>query len=231
MSIIEKPHFEAEDVPTSAELNLTYDLVSARTVGSENTQAGWASRDHVTDLAANQVFNFADETTVTTVYDRINFTTITGGLGDTKLDLNYQPETNEVLRVHASGLVTALEIESDFATGSDRGRHNYYAFRILLTYDDGGAPVQEAIATAGYSFTDRYRDTTYTPNPGQSMSLQYQTFQFSGLYSYTGAPATRTYQKIELQVAIFYGRVLGSPTVLNSVGIQRNQLQAIRPRR
>lgn len=228
MARIDKEHFEAEETPTAAQLNLSYDLLSVDTVATENTEAGWASKDHMATIPSNALYQDAFDGTTVVAYSNTSWVTLQNTTFR-EIQLNYTPTKDEVLRVHGSGMVALIDSADDNiidygAIVGDEGKSNYYAFRILLSYSDSGGPTQtEAIAIAGYSFTDATRVRFSPSGIPSSMGIQWQCFAFSNVISYDLAPGVREYQKVELQVRLFDGA--------NQLGIERNQIQAVRAKR
>ena len=232
MPIVKNNLFVDGDIPTAAELNQPYDdaQTASAAVDSTNTKDNWITIKHFnTGAPCNQLFDYIYDGTSSWSSSATSYTTIDSPGGDpSDIVLNYQPNTFEMLRVEASGLVTAIEAESTYNSAAipPNGDRNYYAFRLLLTYDDGGAPITISLGEWGYSFTSMAGGTSryYTAADGSpsntGVPLGYQTFQFSTCLFYGGAPATRTYQKIELQAKVNYNG--------NTLVVTRNNILAVR---
>jgi len=237
MSIVIKPRYEPDEVPSAADMNAPYDsLATASTsVGGVNTASGWITLAHIDTSVhqANAVYYYQNDTSVSTSYNSSTFTTISQGGNNAEVALSYQPKQWEMARVHFSGLVADVEVDIDYdyldpggappyVTGPNKGKPNYYAFRLLLSYNDGGATQYEVLGEWGYSFTTSAYEKYYVDKYGTGTSIQWQTFQGSTCFQYNGATGGRTYEKIELQVAVFHN--------LNTVNIKRHQIQVIRPK-
>lgn len=228
MSTVKPFIVEEEAVPTASELNSTYDsLVTASgTIDTDNTATGWMTLKHINPVANrfNKLYYFEDDTTTEESINSSSWVTLTSTEGDCEVVLDYQPEQYEVLRIQASGLVSASEAVNDYDhVGTDTGKPNYYAFRLLLTYTDGSGSHTTSIGEWGYSFTtsglDR-NETTLGTVPNSSTPICWQTFQFSTLYIYNGAPSTTTLDKIELQASVF--------DTANTLAITRRSLTVVR---
>lgn len=132
--------------------------------------------------------------------------------------------------VESSGLVTNIEATKTYDTGlpaGTRGDCNYYAFQLLLYYNDGGPTQTLSLGEWGYSFTSSGGDGRfYTAAPGlpeeTGVPLAFQTFQFSTVLRYNGAPGTRTYEKIALQAKV--------NDIANTLKVSRNNIIAVRGR-
>jgi hypothetical protein len=233
MPIVLKPRYEPDEVPTAADLNAPYDdlEIASTAISDVNTASGWMTLKHIDKSSnqANSIFHYQNSTTVSTSYNSTTFTTISQGGNPARVTLNFQPKQFETLRLQMSGLVSEVEVTDDYdyagggvpyTTGPNKGKPNYYAFRILLTYNDGGPSTTTVCGQWGYSFTTSAYEKYFVDFLGEGTSIQWQTFQGSTLIQYNGATGTRTYEKAELQVAVF--------NAANTVKIARHQLQAIR---
>lgn len=233
MPIVLKPRYEPDEVPTAADLNAPYDDLglASTAISDVNTASGWMTLKHIDKSSnqANSIFHYQNSTTVSTSYNSTTFTTISQGGNPAQVTLNFQPKQWETLRLQMSGLVSEVEVTDDYdyagggvpyTTGPNKGKPNYYAFRILLTYNDGGPSTTTVCGQWGYSFTTSAYEKYFVDFLGEGTSIQWQTFQGSTLIQYNGATGTRTYEKAELQVAVF--------NAANTVKIARHQLQAIR---
>lgn len=227
MGIANKQHFNEGDIPTAAQLNAGYDSLQTQSaqINDNNTASGWITARHIYNAApaANVIKSYINPTTTLTAYNSTTYTTISQGGNPCEVTLGYQPNQWEINRFSASGLVGTLICNTtyDYA-GANVGKPNYYAFRMLLTYDAGAGDVTETIGEWGYSFTPQSRlisDTT-PGNYGELNPIQWQTFQFSTLRQHNGASGAVTYKKVELQIKVFDNT--------NTVRIARHQIFAIR---
>jgi hypothetical protein len=224
MANVKKTHYQQGTVPTAAELNAPYDdlATASASVAEDNTASSWATVKHFNTTAqqCNRLYDYA--------YDGIGVDTINSATYVTvnvvtasEIDLTgFFPDQYEATRYAASGLVRSVSVAGP--NSQDVGALNYYAFRLLLTYSDGGgADATTTIGEWGYSLTPRSRVTDLSS--GTESEIQFQTFQFSTVRRYDGATGNRQYKKLELQVKLNNN--------LNSVSISRNQIFAISARR
>ncbi len=222
--MITKKHHRPGGSPTAAELNTPYDELVSASVTDVNTASGWMTLDHIaTGKQCNRLFDYTNDTQVTTNYNNISYATISQGGADAELPFtSFEPLSSEMTRFCASGLVTTSTVakEYDDSLLAGKGRPNYYAFRLLLTYRDSGSALDQTINLGewGYSFTPRSR-TTQRASGTSAGNIQYQTFQFSKCLRYDGVSGFREYKKVELQVKVYDNA--------NTVGISRHQLFAI----
>lgn len=227
MGIANKQHFNEGDIPTAAQLNAGYDSLQTQSaqINDNNTASGWITARHIYNAApaANVLKSYMNPTTTLTAYNSTTYTTISQGGNPCEITLGYQPNQWEITRFSASGLVGTLICNTTYDyVGANVGKPNYYAFRMLLTYDAGAGDVTETIGEWGYSFTPQSRlisDTT-PGNYGELNPIQWQTFQFSTLRQHNGASGAVTYKKVELQIKVFDNT--------NTVRIARHQIFAIR---
>lgn len=219
MPTVSKQHFEQGDIPTASELNASYNALETASVivDADNTASGWANIKHFDTSAqqCNRLYSYSYDSSGSHTINSATYVTITV-VGPAEIDLTgFEPDSLEATRWCASGLVTTTSL------ATDEGATNYYAFRLLLTYDDGAGDVTEVIGEWGYSFTARSLVTT---EPGSTADqIKYQTFQFSAVRRYGGNTGVREYKKIELQAAV--------NDITNSVTIGRHQIFAISGRR
>lgn len=227
MGIANKQHFNEGDIPTAAQLNAGYDSLQTQSaqINDNNTASGWITARHIYNAApaANVLKSYMNPTTTLTAYNSTTYTTISQGGNPCEITLGYQPNQWEITRFSASGLVGTLICNTTYDyVGANVGKPNYYAFRMLLTYDAGAGDVTETLGEWGYSFTPQSRlisDTT-PGNYGELNPIQWQTFQFSTLRQHNGASGAVTYKKVELQIKVFDNT--------NTVRIARHQIFAIR---
>ena len=234
MSIVKQNLWEEGDVPQAAGLNAPYDAVAtaSASVDATNTRDNWITIQHfATGNPCNALFDKVYDGTSQFSTTSTSYVTIDSAGGDpTICALGYQPNQYEILRLEASGLVTNIDVAKTYDNTQPvgtRGNSNYYAFRLLLTYDDGAGPVTTSLGEWGYSFTSSGGDGRYyTTNDGTpeetGVPIAYQTFQFSTLVRYVGAPATRTYTSVALQCKV--------NDAANTLKVSRNNIIAIRGR-
>lgn len=232
MSIVKTNLWEEGDVPAAAALNAPYDAVAtaSASIDTSNTKDNWITVEHfATGTPCNELYDFIYDgtsqfSTSSNTYVTVNST----GANPSICLLSYQPNQYEVLRIECSGMVTNIEAISTYDNTlpvGERGNPNYYAFRLLLTYDDGAGAVTTSLGEWGFSFTSSGGDGRYyTTNNGTpeetGVPIGFQTFQFSTLLRYTGAPATRTYTSITLQAKVY--------DVTNTLKVSRNNIIAVR---
>lgn len=227
MGIANKQHFNEGDIPTAAQLNAGYDSLQTQStqINDNNTASGWITARHIYNAApaANVLKSYLNPTTTLTAYNSTTYTTISQGGNPCEVTLGYQPNQWEITRFSASGLVGTLICNTTYDyVGANVGKPNYYAFRMLLTYDAGAGDVTETIGEWGYSFTPQSRliSETTAGSYGELNPIQWQTFQFSTLRQHNGASGAVTYKKVELQIKVFDNT--------NTVRIARHQIFAIR---
>ncbi len=234
MGTVKNNFFVDDEVPTAAELNQPYDDAATQTadIDADNVSENWITNYHFTGQSScNQLYDHTYTGDTEDVINSTSYVTIdTTGSDAAEVTLNYQPDRYEVLRVEASALVSRIGANSTYdSSTATRGDRNYYAFRLLLTYNDGGASTTTTIGEWGYSFTSmaggNRRSFTATDGlPDETgVPLAFQTVQFSTFYRYNGAPGTRTFEKIELQAKVNYGS--------NNLRLTRNNIIAVRARR
>lgn len=230
MPIVNTNYFQEDAVPTAAQLNQPYDQLAIASTGIEpiNTAPNWVTRKHMSQSATvcNDIYAKIDNastsfTTSSTTYVTINNSSLT------EVILNYQPEQYEILRANASGLVTNIDVNVNFNNqlpAADQGKPNYYAFQLLLEYNDGGPTQQLTLGEWGYSFTNlsggRYHTSTGGSSVRTGTPIAFQTFQFSTLHRYDGVAGVRTYEKLILQCKVY--------DASNVLAISRNAAYAIR---
>lgn len=233
MPIANNVLFEDGDIPTAAELNTPYDEAATVTqnLDDENTADNWITIAHVgSNTQLNSLYDFTDTantsfSTSSTSYVTVNNTALS------EVSLGYSPDQYEILRVEAGGLQSNSEVEQTYDSTAvpPNGNRNYYAFRLLLTYNDGAGSLTKSLGEWGYTFTsmtggsDRYYTATNGLPQETGVPLAYQTFQFSTCEIYNGAGGTRTYEKIELQCKVNYSG--------NILRISRNNIIVVRARR
>lgn len=231
--VTNKKHFNSGDVPTAAELNAPYDSLQtvSQNIDTENTATGWMTWKHYeagkTGASVfNQMFQYNNPTTTETLYNNTSYTTISQGGNPARIDLNITPEQGELIRFSSSGMVgeSTVTIDYDYAglPGGNKGKPNFYAFRLLLNYTEGGVPGTSTLGEWGYSFTTKKDgDLTSIITPALSGPIYWQPFAFSTVYRQPNP--TRLLNSVELQCKVFDNT--------NQLSVERHQLYAIRAKR
>lgn len=231
MPIVKNNLFENGDIPTAAELNQPYDdaATASANLDTDNVADNWITISHVNnfqDLNRLYFYKYDDQTAAEIT--STSYVTINNAPNYSIVNLGYQPEVGEVLRVESCGLQANSEAEQTYdSTSATRGDRNYYAFRLSLFYNDGGATSQLILGEWGYTFTSMAggNSRSWTTNNGlpynTGVPLAYQTFQFSCLHR--NQVFGRTFEKIELQAKVNYGG--------NTLRITRNNIIAVRAQR
>ena len=144
MAIVKTTLLEDGDKPSAADLNAPYDSAATISADLEADNAGgnWITAYHMNDTtrACNRLFSFSYDGTVADVITSTSYVTVNNG-SDSEVTINQSFNDHDVLRVECSGLVTAIDVNDVFdntQSGQARGQDNYYAFQLLLTYNDGG---------------------------------------------------------------------------------------------
>ena len=230
--ITNKTTFEPGDVPTASQLNAPYDSLASVSddIDGTNTATGWITWRHTEAgntgfPVANQLFQYANPTTTETLYNSTSYTTITQGGNPAEITLNITPEIGECVRFSASGMTGdhTVTIDYDYAglPGGNKGKPNFYAFRLLLNATIGGVPTPITLGEWGYSFTTKKTgNLTSTLTSQISPNINWQPFAFSTTYRPT---VVMLMNNVQLQVKVFSNA--------NSVSIERHQLYAIRAKR
>ena len=217
MGRITNQYFGDGEAPSAADLNAVYDSVAGDTVEDVNLDTEWAQRKHfdttnsITTLETFDYDGIVDWTTTSTT-----FTTIENVSGTpSKVTPNYSTHGDVVVRVHASGLVGIVDLDTDDGDGSlAEINHNTYAFRLLMSLNGSGTPSTVDMANCTYSFTPKGAFTTEAS--GTQLKMNYVTFCFSGLYALS---AGNVIDSIELQACVGLAN--------NSIDIQHNHIQVI----
>jgi len=237
MAIVNNNFFEDGDIPTAAELNQPYDSAATQTgvLDPANTADNWITIAHIDNTATgvcNKLFDFVYDGTAQFITNSTSYVTVNStGIQPSECILGYQPERDEVCRIECSGLITNVDVENNYDSTAvpPNGDRNYYAFQLLLTYDDGAGPLTLVIGEWGYSFTSMAGGTSryWTTNDGlpenTGVGLGFQTFQFSKMLKYNGVTGIRTYTKVELQAKVNYAP--------NTLKVSRNNIIAVRAMR
>ena len=230
--VTNKTTFEPGDVPTAAQLNAPYDTLASVSddIDGTNTATGWITWRHTEagdtgSPVANQLFQYYNDTTTETLYNNTTYTTITQGGNPAQINLSITPEIGECIRFSASGMTGNHTVTTDYdyagLPGGNKGKPNFYAFRLLLNVTIGGGASTVNLGEWGYSFTTK-KDGTLTNTIGNPISpdINWQPFAFSTVYRIT---QVQTLNNVQLQVKVFSNA--------NSVSIERHQLYAIRAKR
>jgi len=232
MAIVKNNLFEDGDIPTAAELNQPYNDAAtvSQNLDTDNTADNWITIAHLaSQTGINQLFNFSYTGTSPEAITSASYVPIQNATGAiSSVALNYTPELNEILRVECCGLQSASEATQTYdSTSAIKGDRNYYAFRLVLFYNDGGATTFLTLGEWGYTFTSmaggnsRYFSTNNGLANETGCALGYQTFQFS--CAHLNKAGSRTYEKIELQAKVNYTG--------NTLRLTRNQIIAVRAQR
>lgn len=230
--ITNKTNFAPGDVPTAAELNAPYD--SLQSVGDDidgtNTATGWITWRHTEagltgNAIANRLYQYNNDTTNETLYNNTSYVTISEGGNPAQLSLGFTSESGECVRFHASGMVGESTVTTDYdyagLPGGNKGKPNYYAFRLLLNATVGGAPTTINLGEWGYSFTTKKSgNLTSITTPTLSGRIHWQPFAFSAVYS---PNSSITFNSVELQCKVYDNA--------NSLSVERHQLYAVRAKR
>ena len=235
MTLISKKTFLAGDIPTAAQLNLPYnDLATASSnIKGDNSATGWITHRHLeTDDTGQAVFNQCKQyaqTTGTSNYTNTSYSTITFSGNPARITLGYTPDVGEIVRFAASGMTGVHTVAKDYDyaasspfIGANRGKPNFYAFRLLLNHTTSGVPGTINLGEWGYSFTTKTNGVlTFALSGGQvTAQINWQPFAFSMLYRQT---VVRTLDSVDLQCKVF--------DATNTLQIERHQLYAIRGKR
>jgi hypothetical protein len=233
MPIVEKEAFEADEVPTAAQLNDAYDAlaVASADIDETNQGAGWLTFKHLdspsTLFPINKLYHYFHTGSVARSYTNTTYESVKSpapASDPCEVALNYFPKENEIIRLHISGLVGQNTVTEDYDfVGTNLGRPNYYAFRINVTFSDSGGADQSLIAGYwGYSFTTNGLNR-YTGFGQDGPEINWQTFQASTILKYTGTTGVREYKKATLEVALF--------SSANTLSITRHQIQVVQAKR
>ena len=147
MAIVETNFFQDDQVPTAAQLNAPFNALATASADIEfdNTSPNWITRKHISDAvspdAFNKIFSKVDDSTGDFTTSSTTYVTVSNASA-TEVTLNYAPEQFEILRINASGLVTNIDCNIHF-DAVNTGKPNYYAFSLLLEYNDGGGTLTE----------------------------------------------------------------------------------------
>jgi hypothetical protein len=233
MPIVDKEVFEADQIPTAAELNSAYNALSSASssIDAENQAAGWLTFKHLQNpdglTPINKLYQYAyDGTGVTSYNNDVSYTPVVNPAATPcTVTLGYTAEQNEIIRIHISGITEENDVVEDYDfVGANLGKPNYYAFRIKLRYSDSGGADQFIFPGYwAYSFTTNglNRYNTFAAQPG--LTINYQTFQASTIFKNTAATGVRLWKDATLEVKLFDGS--------NTLKIIRHQIQVVRAKR
>ena len=219
MGRITNQYFGEGEAPSASDLNAVYSAVAGDNVEDVNLDTEWAQRKHFSDsnnIVRLYSFDYDGDTDWTT--SSTTFTTIENVSGTpSKVLPNTSTHGNVVVRVHASGLVSTLNMTAGVNDGDGTSfqiPYNTYAFRLFMTINGSGTPSTVDIANCTYSFTKKAALTTETDY--LTAWIQWRSFSFSGLY--TLAPGN-VIDSIELQACV--------GNTGNTLNIRHNHIQAI----
>jgi hypothetical protein len=221
MAFIPHTKIREGEVVTAAKLNAPYDALDVATVNGDNTKPNWATRYHFnkgTGKFANEILY--DEYTGTANFISTSTSYLTVNNAGNLAEINTTKAINDdaILRFGANGIISEPDLNNDgLGIAANRG-YNFYAFRILMTYNTGGGPITEVVAECGYSFSGRAvvnLDTGAASDP-----IWYRNFSFSAIRLVTENNFTLT--KVELQA-----KVCPNGGNNNSIYVQRNNLTVI----
>ncbi len=232
MAIVKNNLFEDGEIPTAAQLNQPYDDAATITqdLDTDNTDDNWITINHLaSQTGINQLFSFNYTGNVQEEITSASYVPIQNDGGAYSIaTLGYAPEVNEILRVESCGLQSAsIATQTYDSTSATRGDRNYYAFRLVLFYNDGGATTFLTLGEWGYTFTSMAggNSRVWTTNNGLAketgVPLAYQTFSFSCVH--INKAVGRTFEKIELQAKVNY--------TSNTLKLTRNNIIAVRGQR
>lgn len=225
MPYIKTPLIIDDDAPTAAELNQPYDDLATASAGIDgnNVAAGALRHQHIFTDPSSLYFNEDSNTTNINDISSTVYVTLTRGATPMEISLNKSLKQFQTVRISGCGLVTNNDVNViwDDQAVPPNGKPNLYAFRILITYNEGAGDITQSLGEWGYSFgtaSSTNRDASIMGGiPSSSIALCYQTFQFEGIWR---APSDNTVlTKIELQAKVY--------DATNVLRISRNALHAI----
>ena len=217
MGRVNNQYFIGGQAPSASELNAVYDSVAGDTVEDVNLDTEWAQREHFS--GSNNIvnlYNFDYDGTANWTTTSTNFTTIENiSTKPSKVVPNYITHADVVVRVHASGLIGIVDLDTNDGNGTEAEiNHNTYAFRLLMSLNSSGTPSTVDMANCTYSFTPKGAYTT--DSTGTQLEMNYVTFCFSGLYTLS---AGNVIDSIQLQACVGLSG--------NEINIKHNHIQAI----
>jgi len=219
MSRITFDKFREGQTADATNLNQPYDDLATLSIDKDNTKPNWATRVHFdgTGEKANEVFFYEDATTAgwntnQTTYQNIGLTT------NAVINFSNAPvQEGDLLRAGASGIIGNVTCNTDGDGDGTQDSYNYFSFRLLVTYNTGGANQTATLAEAGYSFTRRSRLTN--DSTGLDQALWWRNFSFSGIFR---MPANGTLISVALQ-----GKVGPNGGAGNQLDVTRHNINAV----
>jgi len=215
MGKIGNQYFVGGQAPSASELNAVYDSVAADTIQDVNLDTEWAQRKHfsssnsITSLYTFDYDGTTDWTTTSTTFTTIENVALT----KSKVTPNYSTHGDVVVRFHASGLISTVDLDTDDGDGTFAEiNYNTYAFRLLVSLNSSASTVD--VANCTYSFTPKGAYTTEAT--GTQLEMNYVTFAFSGMYSLASG---NVIDAVELQACVGLAG--------NEINIQHNHIQVI----
>ena len=174
---------------------------------------------------ANKLYSYQNATTTSTSYNNTVYATVTQGGNPAQIGMAFTPDVGEILRFSAGGIVgqNDVAIDYDYAglPGGNKGKPNYYAFRLLLNHTTGGVPGTIVLGEWGYSFTSKKSGTlTSTISQPLGGGINWQTFEFSTCWR---VDQVRLLNNVQLQCKVFDNT--------NTLKIERHQLALVRGKR
>jgi hypothetical protein len=218
MSIVTYSKILEGEIATAARLNAPYDALDTATLNPENTKPAWATRYHFNRSSgkfANELLFREYTGTVSYISTSTSYVTVDNSGILAELNMNTPINDDAVLRFGANGIIGEVDLNDDGGGDPLNRGYNFYAFRILMTYDVGLGNVTEVVAECGYSFSGRAVDnyeTSAVSNP-----LWYRNFSFSGIRIVT--ENNFVLKKLELQA-----KVCPNGGALNAINVERNNL-------
>jgi hypothetical protein len=215
MGKIGNQYFVGGQAPSASELNAVYDSVAADTIQDVNLDTEWAQRKHFSSSnSITSLYTFDYDGTTDWTTTSTTFTTIENvGGTKSKVTPNYSTHGNVVVRFHASGLISTVNLDTDDGDGTFAEiNYNTYAFRLLISLNSSASTVD--VANCTYSFTPKGAYTTEAT--GTQLEMKYVTFSFSGMYSLSSG---NVIDAVELQACVGLAG--------NEINIQHNHIQVI----
>ena len=217
MGKIGNQYFVGGQAPSASELNAVYDSVAADTIQDVNLDTEWAQRKHFSSSnSITSLYTFDYDGTTDWSTTSTTFTTIENvGGTKSKVTPNYSTHGNVVVRFHASGLISTVDLDTDDGDGTFAEiNYNTYAFRLLVSLNSSGSASTVDVANCTYSFTPKGAYTTEAT--GTQLEMNYVTFAFSGMYSLASG---NVIDAVELQACVGLAG--------NEINIQHNHIQVI----
>jgi hypothetical protein len=215
MGKIGNQYFVGGQAPRASELNAVYDSVAADTIQDVNLDTEWAQRKHFSSSnSITSLYTFDYDGTTDWTTTSTTFTTIENvGGTKSKVTPNYSTHGNVVVRFHASGLISTVDLDTVDGDGTFAEiNYNTYAFRLLISLNSSASTVD--VANCTYSFTPKGAYTTEAT--GTQLEMNYVTFSFSGMYSLSSG---NVIDAVELQACVGLAG--------NEINIQHNHIQVI----